>query len=191
MPIISLKRNPPSRFPEKSILDSDSNWWIAKVKSRQEKILAFKLLELGIEYYLPFYAKVSIRKNTGKKQTSILPLFPSYVPFVYESSPYELLQENSVATILPIKRQEQFKKELNRIYEATENGEKLTPFEYGKFNIGSSVQVRSGAFKGVVGRVNSVKDSSIVLNVCSIGSVLLTVDYEDLDFLSINSDINN
>ena len=43
--MIPLLKNPPARFPKRTIREATDPWWIVKVKSRQEKALANDFLE--------------------------------------------------------------------------------------------------------------------------------------------------
>jgi hypothetical protein len=73
-----MEKIPPSRFPDVPIEQAKERWWIAKVKPRQEKQLAFDFLEFGIEYYLPLYEKLTIRPGTNKKRYFSISLCHSF-----------------------------------------------------------------------------------------------------------------
>lgn len=47
----------PERFPDRPLNEAEEHWWVAKVKPRQEKLLAADFFQEGIEYYLPLYVK--------------------------------------------------------------------------------------------------------------------------------------
>lgn len=175
--MLALKNNPPSGYPERTIIESQSFWWIAKVKPRQEKVFAFDLLEQEIEFYLPYFTKVTRRKDNGKVRKSLLPLFPSYVPFNCAIKPWKLLQQKIVVTILEIKNQEKFKKELNNIYIVNEMGFPLSPIQDNSMcPIGTEVRITTGPCAGLSGKVLKLKDySSFILRVDGLGEACVTV----------------
>ena len=76
-----VNENPPARFPVKPLDEYSLPWWVAKVKPRQEKALAFDFIAKNIEYYLPLLTKVTRRKDNNKPRKSIIPLFPGYISF--------------------------------------------------------------------------------------------------------------
>ena len=177
MPVIALKDNPPTRYPNKSILASASHWWIAKVKPRQEKAFAFDLIESNIEYYLPLFTKIVIRKDTGKTRKSLLPLFPSYVPFVYKETPYDLLKNKRLSTILTVTLQERFKKELQQIYLAYEQNITIEPNTTNNCNIGATVEIISGSMKGFMGKIIKNRgNNSLLITVHGLGEVIIAID---------------
>lgn len=173
MPILSIKDNPPIRNSEKRIDDPNSHWWVAKVKSRQEKKLAFEFLEAGIEYYLPMYSK----KTKDAKKASLLPLFPSYVPFVYQGSPYEILQSRHVATIIPVESQVRFREQLQVVWTVDKSGVDVKSACNYDFKKGEVVRVVEGPLEGYCGEILKFKFSkSLVINLDCIGAVILSLD---------------
>lgn len=169
----SMKNNPPTRFPNSSILDSEGTWWIAKLKPRQEKAFAFDLLKREIEYYLPLYTKTKLRSD-GKKVKSFLVLFPSYVPFVSEN-PYQLLQLNRIVKILKVNAQERFKKQLQQVFDANENDTILTPVSQHDLKIGNEVKIINGPMNGIVGNIIDYYGyDSLVLKVDGMGCVKIS-----------------
>lgn len=175
MPI--LLNNPPSVSINGSILDEDKEWWIAKVKSRQEKKFAFDLIEDGVEYYLPYYERVS--KN--KKVKSLNPLFPSYVPFVCADSPFKFLENRCVSTILSVSQQDKFRKELYQVYVANSNGYNLGPYN-SECKIGDSVKVVCGPLKGLCGSVLLIgNNNKVMLKIDSLGRISLDISVSQLE----------
>jgi hypothetical protein len=170
MPILLEKDNPPSKPFECPILEKEGTWWIAKVKPRQEKAFAFDLLELGIDYYLPVYEK-KVKRTDGKLRKSTLVLFPSYVPFVSES-PFDLLKNNRVATILPIQSQDRFRVQLAQFDLVSERDVHIEPFTCG-INIGDCIAMSDGPLKGLYGYVDKKDYNSdvIYLNIDGLGVV--------------------
>ncbi|MFP4418668.1 MAG: transcription termination/antitermination NusG family protein [Chitinispirillaceae bacterium] len=177
MPILSLNDNPPSRYPNQDILDSSQTWWIAKVKPRMEKALAKDLLDRGVEYYLPYYENVTRRTDCRALRKSLLPLFPSYVPFACEKEPWQLLQLNSISTILPITAQKRFKQELNQIYFAYEKNIPIRPPKEREYLIGERVRVVAGPLCGLCGCIINLKGNDcLLLRVEGLGEACVSID---------------
>lgn len=177
MPILSMNENPPSRFPDQNILDSKQTWWIAKVKPRMEKALARDLLERDLEYYLPYYTKVTRRADSRALRKSLLPLFPSYVPFACEKEPWPLLQLNRISTILAVKAQKRFKQELNQIYLAYEKNVRILPASRHEFIPGQFVRVIAGPLNGITGRIVKLKDTDfLLLSVEGLGEACISIN---------------
>ena len=182
MPTLALKDNPPVRYPNLPISETGLNWYIAKVRSRQEKALAFDLLSMDIGYYLPMSTKSIRRPDTGKKRTSILPLFPSYLPFECEEVPSWLLRSERVTSIMEIRAQDRFKSQLDAIYRYQEN--RLLPSDRDAFEMGQSVTISEGPCAGLVGKlVNRINGSTLVLLVEGLGYAEIHVDAQKLTAL--------
>lgn len=181
MAILPEKDNPPSKSFECSILKKDGTWWVAKVKPRQEKAFALDLLEQGMDYYLPFYEKKT-KRSDGKFRKSTLVLFPSYVPFISED-PYALLKRSRIATILPVRLQTQFKKQLLQVYLANESGVKIAPQYSVQYKTGELVKIVNGPLRGIVGRILRIGNgASIVIEVEGMGSAVISVEYCSMEF---------
>lgn len=182
MPTLALKDNPPSRFPEASILESTQIWSIAKVRARQEKALAFDLMAEGIGYYLPLFSKSFKRPDTGKKRTSILPIFPSYLPFECESVPPWLFRSERVAAIIEVKAQNRFREQLHAIYQCRECTVGLADIPQREFTIGQQVRVLAGPCAGIVGNlVKRINENFLVINVEGLGFAGIRVNAEFLE----------
>ncbi len=177
MSITAQRNTPQVRFPERSILESEDSWWIAKVKPRQEKAFAFDLLNSRIEYYLPLYTKSVRRKDTGKRRKSILPLFPSYVPFS-SSTAFEVITNKRVVNLIEVRSQNRFKRELQQIYTSYELGLTVEPVSNkNSVCIGDSVEITAGSLKGINGKVmKKNSENRVVLSVVGLGEAMLTVD---------------
>jgi hypothetical protein len=175
MSIISQKDNPPSRFPNRSILETEGTWWIAKLKPRQEKAFACDLLEREIEYYLPFYKKVT-KRSDGKNRKTSLVLFPSYVPFVSDN-PYSLLSLNRIATLMPVQAQMRFKKQLHYIYMINESSVQVNPVSNTVLLKGELVRVISGPLINVIGKIMFFQGNNfLVLEVDGMGSTYISIN---------------
>lgn len=182
MPILALKDNPPTRFPDTSILETTGNWYIAKVKARQEKALAFDMMAEGTGYYLPIYTKSIRRPDTNKKRTSILPLFPSYLPFECETVPSWLVRSERVAAVIEIKAQNRFRQQLHAIYRARECGLVASSLSESEYALGQQVRILEGPCAGVVGRViKHISESILIIQVEGLGCAGIRVNAEALE----------
>ena len=170
-----MEKIPPSRFPNTPIEQAKERWWIAKVKPRQEKQLAFDFLEFGIEYYLPLYEKLTIRPGTNKKRYFKVPLFPGYICFA-QNVPQDIFKTGRVVNLIEIKNQNRFIKEISSIYMAFEHGLVVEPVTQ-PIAVHSQVEVTSGILKGIQGVVNSINDQlSLILEVDGLGSAAVHID---------------
>ena len=167
----------PLRYPDVSITESIKIWWIAKVKPNQEKALAADLYEKSIEYYVPCYMKTYKRADCNSTRKSLIPLFPSYVPFALDIDPWFLLQSNRISTIIQIKAQKKFKLELNQIYMANERKISLLPTPASFFFKGQKVKVVSGPLAGLAGNIVDDNISRILLlRVDYLGNACVSID---------------
>jgi len=95
---------------EQSISDFDGPWWVAHTKSRNEKALAWQLVN-HVPYFLPMHWKAS--KSRGRTIRSLLPLFPGYLFFCGgDNERLAVLKTNRTANILPVENQTQLVREL-------------------------------------------------------------------------------
>jgi|GEM_PF-938603 len=182
MPIIPLKDNPLSKPFASSILEQEGTWWIAHVKSRQEKAFASDLYDMGINYYLPYYENKILRSD-GKYRKSLLVLFPSYVPFICEN-PHDFISHGRVAAVLPVEMQSKFKQELHYVFQANESKIPIEPVsEEEPFIEGELVEIITGPLKGATGIVVDVqKDKS---------KVVLLTDYLGCSRMAIDTKMIN
>jgi transcription antitermination factor NusG len=176
--MIPLSQNPPTRFPQKTIHEATERWWLAKVKPRQEKALAFDLLERQIEYYLPMYTKVSRRPDNNKPRKTITVLFPGYLPYCAKSG-YERLiySTNRIVNIVEIQHQKRFMDELEQIYHTLELGLPIEPVDSDIAILpGTPVQIEYGTLRGIVGTVVKVQNGrKLILSVEGLGRAAVTV----------------
>lgn len=178
-----MEKVPPTRFPDQPIEQAKERWWIAKVKPRQEKQLAFDFLEYGVEYYLPLYEKLSIRPGTNKKRYFSVPLFPGYICFA-QDVPKDIFRTGRVVNLIEIKNQNRFIKEITAIYMAFEHGLVVQPVTQ-PIVVQSQVEVISGILKGIQGVVSSLKDQlSLILEVNGLGSAAVHIDMSQVRVLA-------
>lgn len=146
MPI--LKREPDA-YPE-SIFAINQPWWVAHVRSRQEKVLARYLQQHEIPYYLPQMEK-RVRRG-GRTIVSYLPLFGGYVFFkggINESA--RAVRSHLIANLLEPNDQAELTTELHQLHELQVTDRKLVPHPY--LGPGDEVMITDGAFKGFRGIV--------------------------------------
>lgn len=154
MPI--LKREPdflpddlfelaPDRYP----------WWVAHVRSRQEKVLARECRLREIPFYLPL--REHRNRRDPRHRISWLPLFPGYL-FVrgdLEHERLELLRTNLCVNILGVLDQEGLGLDLAQVRRLQEMGLPLRA--HPELKEGSVVKIAEGPFEGMTGLVASVK----------------------------------
>jgi len=125
-------------------------WWVAHVKSRQEKVLARHLQPLGIPYYLP-QREQKIRR-AGRNFVSHLPLFSGYLFFRgTDDDRYAALRSNLVAQVIDVVDQPLLDAELRRLRTLQESGLPLVSHPY--IEPGSAVSITDGPFRGYEGIV--------------------------------------
>jgi transcription termination/antitermination protein NusG len=172
-----IGENPPARFPENARIDeAASPWWIAKVKPRQEKALAFDCIKNNIEYYLPLITKVTRRKDNNKPRKSILPLFAGYISFCAPAGKQNLLYATDrVVSILEIKNQRHFIEEISQIYRALSSNMPLEPALV--YAPGTLVRVQSGPLAGISGVITRVQNiDKLILSVKGLGQAAMVID---------------
>jgi len=149
MPI--LKREPelhPAHIFELEL--ASSPWWVAHVRSRQEKNLARQLLARHVPHYLPQQEKTVLLR--GRRRTTYLPLFTGYL-FFRGGHPEreEVLQTKLVAATFGVLDQSLLDRELRQLRELQLTGEPLVIHPY--LAPGDEVRILDGCFKGCVGRL--------------------------------------
>lgn len=177
--MLPLSKNPPARFPERAIHDAEGPWCIAKVKPRQEKVLAFDFIKMEIEYYLPMYTKVTRRKDNNKPRKSILCLFPGYISFVSQDTyDREIYKTNRIVTLIKVKNQTEFIKQMEQIYTTYDLGIPIEPiFNPSELPPGQPVQVVAGPMRGLHGTIVKVhSDHKLILSVDVLGKASVTID---------------
>ena len=173
MPI--LKREPDA-FPE-TIFEMADPWWVAHLKSRQEKVLARYLREHDVPFYLPQMEK-RVRRS-GRTFVSYLPLFSGYVFFRGgREEKLRALKSNVIVNVLEPADQTEISGELTQLRDLQLTDAQLVPHPY--VGPGDTVLITDGAFQGYRGVV--VKEKGITRLVVSVSfirqSVALEVDRE-------------
>lgn len=117
----------PPRFPEDRSLELDlGNWWVLHVKPNCEKMVATYLLNRGISYYLPLYARQTRVGYFKRVRTTVVPLFNGYLCFALDKNEHNLLYDSKkFVRIIRVEDQEAFVNELTAVERAIESGENL------------------------------------------------------------------
>ncbi|KMQ49423.1 hypothetical protein CHISP_3659 [Chitinispirillum alkaliphilum] len=181
--MISLSKNPPIRFPDRLIEEAPHPWWVAKVKPRQEKALAFDLIELNVEYFLPMYTNVTRRPDNNKPRKSFLCLFPGYICFSANRGEVSGLYKTSrIVKLLEVKNQNRFRKEISQIYLALENKLSIAPANNPMdYKEGEAVEVVRGPMRGMQGKfLKMASCARLVLSVEMLGSASVLIDASDV-----------
>ena len=160
---IPLKDNPPTKSFDNSILESESSWWVVKVKVNQEKAFAFDCISADINYCLPLYVKKALRSD-GRYRKTLISLFPTYVSVIIKS-PEDFFGNKRVLKVVKIKNQNLFKKQLDLAWRLCNGDSKCLPLsnKY-EFSIGQKVIVESGVLEGYEGIIVDSKSNAV----CSI-----------------------
>jgi transcription termination/antitermination protein NusG len=125
-------------------------WWVAHVRSRQEKALARYLRPLGVAHYLP--QREHRVRRAGRKFVSYLPLFPGYLFF--RGSPAERLaavRSNLIVKVLDVLNQDLLGEQLSQLHALQQSGASLVPCA--PIAEGDAVRIVDGPFKGYTGVV--------------------------------------
>lgn len=131
-------------------MENDKKWKVVYVASRQEKKVARKLAQAGIEHYLPLYKKLS--QWSDRKKWVEFPLFNGYLfvkPNEFERD--KVLETNGVVAYVRYNRADAVvqEKEITTIKEVLESGYSIetinTPDD---FEVGEQVEVADGPLKG-------------------------------------------
>lgn len=173
MPI--LKREPDA-FPD-SIFQQGSPWWVAHVRSRQEKVLARFLREHDISFYLPQMEKRT--RRAGRTLVSHLPLFSGYLFFRgARDARLQALKSNVIVNLLEPPDQAEFGAELKQLHDLQLANMQLVPHPF--VSAGDTVLITEGAFEGYRGVVLREKGvQRLVVSVSFIRqSVALDIDRE-------------
>jgi len=129
---------------------SQAPWWVAHVRSRQEKALARYLRPLDVPFYLP-QAERRVRRG-NRTFVSHLPVFPGYLFFRgLAASRLVALRSNLIVKVLDVSDQELLSEELTQLRCLQESGAALIPCA--PIVTGDSVRIVEGPFKGYRGIV--------------------------------------
>ena len=188
--MISYSDNPPitstavegqSVFLTNKDAGDRSAWSAAYTKPRQEKALAFDLLQLGMPYFLPLVEKVTV--SGGRRRRGLYPLFSSYVFFREdEATRLAALRTNRIVQIVspPQSEQHRFRTELQAFEQTLLHSPDKIELHPRIVN-GTRARVTAGAMQGVEGVVvNSDRREKIWLQIKALGTGALVEVSADL-----------
>ena len=164
--MLRVAENPVPRFPIGRPLSQDmGSWWVARVKPRQEKALAWDLARLWVGYYLPMLTKRTRRRDNGKLRKSLVCAFPGYLSVTdYEERKAEILRTGRILNLIKVSGQEQFVRELEQIYQALSHSTELEVQPH--LAVGRRVMIASGPMQGLEGIVTDLRrPRKVFLNV--------------------------
>ncbi|HET9226478.1 MAG TPA: transcription termination/antitermination NusG family protein [Thermoanaerobaculia bacterium] len=146
MPILEpeVALYPPTLFESP---EGASPWRVARVRSRQEKVLARHLLRSGVGFYLPLERR-EVRRG-GRRFVSHLPLFPGYVFFRGDKA--AALRSQVIVSLLEVQDQRLLHRELAELRAIQEAGLPLVVHPW--LAPGDAVKIVDGPLKGWTGTV--------------------------------------
>lgn len=122
-------------------------WRVARVRSRQEKVLACHLLAGGVGFYLPLERR-EVRRG-GRRFVSHLPLFSGYLFFRGERA--AALRSGVIVGLLEVQDQRRLGRELAELWEIQKVGFPLVRHPW--IGPGDAVRIEDGPLKGSTGVV--------------------------------------
>ncbi len=156
------------------------SWWVAHVKPRAEKALAWDLIGRAVPHFLPMASRTAVWG--GRRRTVLTPVFPSYVFFAGDASArVAALSTGRVVSVLPVPQQAMLVRELQAIHVAV--GSRLTLDPYPFTAVGRRCRVARGPLRGIEGIVVRRDDAvRLVLQITTLGqSVALEVGADVLE----------
>lgn len=164
--MLKVSDNPPARWPlDRPLIHDLGNWWVARVKPRTEKALAWELARMGVSYYLPMFTRRTIRRDNHKPRKSVICLFPGYISITnYPQVKETIFRTGRLIKVLPVNDQERFASELENIRRAIDHTREIEIHPC--LAIGQRVVIAEGPMQGVVGVIADIRDpGKIFLNV--------------------------
>jgi len=136
--------------------DDGSAWWVAYVRSRQEKSLARHLREQRVAHYLPQSEKRA--RRAGRNFVSHLPLFPGYLFFRGAAADrLAAVRSNLIVHILDVDDRAALDGELRALWHLQQQGLPLVPHPF--VGPGDEVRITDGPLRGWTGTVLREKGS--------------------------------
>ncbi|MFN7974912.1 MAG: transcription termination/antitermination NusG family protein [Acidobacteriota bacterium] len=125
-------------------------WWVAYVRSRQEKVLARHLQRAEVAFYLPLECKRVAA--VGPRAVAQVPLFGGYVFFRGQvEARREALKSNVIVSVLAVPDQVLLHQELATLRALQVAGARLVPLP--EVVPGDLVRVTAGPLAGAMGTV--------------------------------------
>jgi transcriptional antiterminator RfaH len=181
---VTKTTDPPMCFPENVLADNsgESCWFAIHTKPRQEKALAWNLIQIGIGYYLPLSKQRQRSKN--RSRFSVIPLFTSYLFIKCNSSQrLETYKTNRIIRAIEVVDQDLFRRELNAVHTVLSNRDVTT--SNCDFKKGKKVRIVEGPLSGVEGLVLQRKNKKeLVVQVASIHQALrVDIEFDKVELL--------
>lgn len=165
-------------FPD-DLFAAAQPWWVAHLKSRQEKLFARYLAQHGIGYYLPQCEKKT--RRSGRTITSYLPLFSGYVFFRgTQADTARALRSHLVVNLLSPHDQAGFEAEIRQLHDLQAANGRLIP--YPDLAPGDPVLITEGIFAGYRGVIAREKTAErLIVSVSFIRqNVAVEIDRESV-----------
>ena len=164
--MLKLTDNPTPRWPQDRPLEDDvGQWWVARVKPRNEKALAWDLRRLEVGYYLPLFTRRTIRRDNQKPRKSVLCTFPGYLSLTdYRERKADILRTGRIINVIRVSDQEQFVRELEQVRRALAQADEVSLEN--RLVEGRKVMMVAGPMQGVIGVITKLqRPQKIFLNV--------------------------
>jgi len=179
--VLKLSENPPALYPEVGgIKDVRGTWWVAHARPRQEKALAWDVLNSGGGYYLPMYE--AVRRSARRSWKTMLLLFPGYVFLCGDADHRQrALESDRIAHAIPVPDQTELVAELSAIRRVLVSKRGFDPYD--SLAKSTACRVRRGPLAGLNGRVVRRKNRTrFVLTVTILGQgVAVEIDADMLE----------
>jgi transcriptional antiterminator RfaH len=165
---------------------SERRWWAVYTQSRQEKVIARRLLAREVPFYLPLVAKDNLIR--GRRVRSHVPLFAGYV-FLFGSDDERsaALSTNRVSGILPVADQSRLHEDLRQVRRLIAARAPLTVED--RLLPGQRVRVKGGALSGLEGVVLSRRGKARILVAVDFLQRGVSVAIEDFLLEPIDGDV--
>ena len=155
--MIRLQDNPPIAWPEGVFGEVPPREWTAVyTKPRQEKALAWDLLQKKIPYFLPMVQRET--SSGGRRRRNLYPLFPSYL-FVAGDEAEQLGALKTDRAVRLVRAEPGGQPQLRRELTALETALKQFPDSlelHPRLAPGAPVRIKAGPMAGVEGVVLQV-----------------------------------
>jgi len=142
--------------------ETGRRWFAVHTRPRSEKTLARQLYREQLWFHLPVQQH-EYRTPKGRKCTSFLPLFPSYL-FLYADDVerfHAIASTNSIVRMLDVPDGEELAFDLLQVQRALELGAVARP--QSKLLPGAKVRVTSGPFENFEGRILKRQTGDVLL----------------------------
>lgn len=143
---------------EEIVVEDNSNWYAIRTNSRAEKKVYQRIVESGVEAYLPL--KTSIRIWSDRKKKVTTPLISSFV-FVKlpEKNLIDLYNVQGVNSVLKYlnKPAKITQTEIETLKILLSDSDNILPVDGTFYEAGDDVRVIKGAFQGLIAKCHQIK----------------------------------